>query len=366
MYIKAMTQVVTQSLIHPSSYPVMSSITATTLFGSCKQICRRASCSHCISPRFYSLYKGSKLRIDSSTSTIIPYGQDLHPRVQQIWRKSENPAPSFKSEVLEHMDHPINEQLSLSSEPSKKVESISSDADSKVAPSSSLFTATSRNESESAAIANADGVSTTENYGKRDKPLNADKTAPIAYEEEADEDGDEVEYTNNAGPIFDLIQSRVTNILKSTTCTPPHPDTFSAFKAFWREKFAEMRSELAARNESSIFLTSPPLKVLEIEVKDAIMEHSCPCIFDYVGADIVIREEGGITRDHFLKAISDGLYGEDVEREGMPLIDRYGNGRLVVRKWNYMTVGDDCFYYHYDGMRIWMECEGVKGGDDGD
>ena len=360
-----MTQVVTQSLIHPSSYPAMSSTTATTLFFSCKQLCRRASFSHCIGPRFYSLYKGPKLQIDSSTSTMIPYSQDLHPRVHQVWRKSENPASFPKPKVFQNINQPVNIQSSSGSKPSKEVEPVSSNTDSKVPPSSSLLTPKSGSEIKFSTTANTDGVNTTENSGRSDKPLNADKTAPIMYEEEVDEDGDEVEYTNNAGPMFDLIQSRVTEILESTINTPPYPDTFSAFKAYWRGKFAEMRSELAARNESSIFITSPPLKVLEIEVKDSNMEHTCPCIFDYVDADIVIREEGGITRDHFLKAISDRLYGEDVEREGMPLIDRYGNGRLVVRKWNYMTNGEDCFYYNNDGMRIWVECEGAKGDDGG-
>ena len=272
------------------------------------------------------------------------------------------------------MNRLVNERISSGSEPSKNVEAKSSSTDSQVPPTSSPFTAASASEADSDVKADENKVITLENNHGIDKPLITDETTTVMdgeeeeYEHDDDDDGDGDEYTNNARPIFDLIKTRVTEILKATNKNPPHPCTFSAFKAFWREKYAEMRSELAARNESSIFLTSPPLKALEIEIQNVEKQHECPCCFDYADADIIIREEGGITRDHLLKAISDRLYGKDVEKDWMPLKKRYWNGRLVVRDWNFMLHEGDCFYKgsSYGEMRIWMRCGGAKGGDDGD
>ena len=172
-----------------------------------------------------------------------------------------------------------------------------------------------------------------------------------------DEDGDE-EYENLARPVLDFITRRVTE-LQNSNDAPISTVDFPSFKTFWHEKFTELRSELLASQESDLFITNPPLRVLEIEILEDAKEHECPCCLDFRDADIVIRAENGITRDIFLGAICDGLYGEAVKKEDLPLEEKYG-GMLLVKGWDYM-IQDQRYFYKgssYTQMRIWMYCAG--------
>ena len=122
-----------------------------------------------------------------------------------------------------------------------------------------------------------------------------------------------------------------------------------------------MRDELARSGEGSLFITEPPLRVLEIEILDDAQEHECPCCLPDREADIVINAPEGITRDRFLSAVRDGLYGDGVGEEGsrMPMGGKY-DGKLVVRGWDYMMQNGTQLYRgsSYSNMRIWMYCGG--------
>ena len=74
----------------------------------------------------------------------------------------------------------------------------------------------------------------------------------------------------------------------------------------------------------------------------------------------MIREQGGITKDVFLRAVRDGLYGPDVATKDLPLRKKYG-GRFVIRGWNYMIIGKDLYNGNgYENMRIWMQVRGGR------
>ena len=176
-------------------------------------------------------------------------------------------------------------------------------------------------------------------------------------EEDAEEDDfsdDDPCYKNLSRPLLDFITTRVSDFNKGA-----HTDrmTFSDFKAFWRSNFEQMRLELTHSHESDLFITDPPLKELEIEILNSADERSCPCVFDYVDAHVTIRAEQGITRDVFLEALRDQLYGEEVRSEHLRLSDRH-RGMLVLRDWQYMEEGEGEFYQgsQYDRMRIWVYC----------
>lgn len=168
-----------------------------------------------------------------------------------------------------------------------------------------------------------------------------------------DNDCDDTEYKNLATPLLNFMVQRVADFKKGA-----HVDRmdFSDFKAFWRDKFDIMRLELAQSHESQLFITDPPLKELEIEILDDAGEKGCPCCLDLVDAQIVVRADQGITRDIFLKALKDHLYGENVESENLRLSDSH-HGMLIPRHWNYMRVEGDIFYQgQYDMTRIWIYC----------
>lgn len=202
--------------------------------------------------------------------------------------------------------------------------------------------------------------------------LNANSTAPEAAEqtvaiddlpletgresitEEDDFSDDDSCNKNLSRPLLDFIITRVSDFNKGAHTGRM---TFSDFKAFWRTNFEKMRLELTHSHESDLFITDPPLKELEIEILNTANERSCPCRFDYVDAHITIRAEQGITRDVFLEALRDQLYGEEVRSERLRLSDRH-RGMLVPRDWEYMQEGEGEFYQgsQYDRMRIWVYC----------
>lgn len=167
---------------------------------------------------------------------------------------------------------------------------------------------------------------------------------------------DEVEYKILARPLLDFIIQRVSNFTNKVT--PTYRMNVTDFKAFWRDKFDKMRLELAQSQESDLFITDPPLKELEIEILDVFMERPfCPCCLDIRDAQIVLRAEGGITRDIFLKGLEDHLYGEVGKSEHLRLSDRH-YGMLIPRHWDFMLTENDVLYkgVYYDAMRIWLYC----------
>ena len=173
-------------------------------------------------------------------------------------------------------------------------------------------------------------------------------------EEDDFSDDDPPGYKNLSRPLLDFIITRVSDFNKGA-----HTDrmTFSDFKAFWRTNFEKMRLELTHAHESDLFITDPPLKELEIEILNIAGERCCPCRYDYVDAHITIKAEQGITRDVFLEALRDQLYGEEVRSEHLRLSDRH-RGMLIPRDWNYMEEDEGEFYQgsQYDMMRIWVYC----------
>ena len=132
---------------------------------------------------------------------------------------------------------------------------------------------------------------------------------------------------------------------------------FFESKSFWRDTFDKMRLELAHSHESELFITDPPLKELEIDILNDAGEKGCLCCLDLADAQFVVRTGQGITRDTFLKALKDHLYGENVESEDLRLSDRY-HGMLIPKGWDYMLVEGNVFYQGsgYSAMRIWIYC----------
>ena len=169
-----------------------------------------------------------------------------------------------------------------------------------------------------------------------------------------DDEYDHTEYTNRATPLFDFISQRVMDFSGKAYTDLRN---FSDFKAFWRDKFDRMRIELDYLHKSGLFITDPPLKVLEIEILDNAGEKICPCGLNDKDAQIVIRAEQGITRDDLLKALQDHLYSEDAESKDLRLSDRH-RGMLVPRDWDCMLEEYNVLYQKSgcSAMRIWMYC----------
>lgn len=173
-------------------------------------------------------------------------------------------------------------------------------------------------------------------------------------DDEEDDDPAATDYENLAKPLF----SQITSHISANSRLAPHVSaSLPNFKAFWHAQFSQLLILLNQAEESELFITDPPLKVLEIEILPyrPESEKQCPCCLEHRAADLVIEtgEGRGITRGGFVKALMEGLYADG------------GDGRkLVVRDWDYMMQDGVCFYKGsgYDRMRIWMYCEEVKGG----
>ena len=175
-------------------------------------------------------------------------------------------------------------------------------------------------------------------------------------DDDDDEDDDPATtcYKNLAKPLFSLITSHVMSA--TSLLVPRDSASLLEFKAFWHTQFLQLLILLDQAEESELFISDPPLKVLEIEILPyrPESEKQCPCCLEYRAADLVveIREGKGITRGRFVKALAEALYGDGVEVR-----------KLVVRDWDYM-MQDKIYFYKgsgYDRMRIWMYCEEVRG-----
>lgn len=169
----------------------------------------------------------------------------------------------------------------------------------------------------------------------------------------ADDDYDDTEYKDLATPLLNFMIQRVADLNQGA-----HTDLMdlSDFKAFWRDKYDMMRLELAQSHESQLFITDPPLKELEIEILNDAGEKECPCCLDFADAQIVVRAEQGITRDNFLRALKDHLYGENVESENLRFSSGH-HGMLIPRNWDCMWGEGGVFYQgRYGKMRIWIYC----------
>ena len=180
----------------------------------------------------------------------------------------------------------------------------------------------------------------------------------VEYEFEGEDHDEDDDLELLAIPFWNLITTRVS--MYNRDC-PPATANFATFRSFWRSRFDQMREELITSQEADLFLTKPPLERLDIEILDEHREHECPCCLSQAKADIVIRAEGGITREIFLNAVRDYLYGEKVVLGNLALRNVYQGG-LLVRNWDYM-MQDKVMLYRgssYTGDRIWMYCSGLQ------
>jgi len=180
-------------------------------------------------------------------------------------------------------------------------------------------------------------------------------------DEDDDGDDDEVDHRLDAKPLFDFISQHAKAAAQEfDSLNQREAQDFSAFKAFMRSKFAAWRTERAATNNGAdVFITTPPLNALDIQILDDNEPHQCPCCLGDSGTDIDIRAPDGITEDIFLGAICDYLYGDDVEEEDLPLDDIYKGG-LVVGDFNYMIHNEGMLYSSsYERPRIWLYCAAV-------
>lgn len=187
-------------------------------------------------------------------------------------------------------------------------------------------------------------------------PQSSNTSVTTVSDDSSSSSDDYEDYEHLAQPLWDFITDRVESF-QPTTST--HSPDFDSFKTLWRGKFEEMRAELAASYESSQFITDPPLRQLEIEILDNAENKGCPCCFEDRDPDIVITASSGITKDIFVKAVCDGLYGDDVTKDQLPLKVKY-DGKLVVKDFQCMTQGGDLYKgSSYDRMRIWMHVAGA-------
>lgn len=186
---------------------------------------------------------------------------------------------------------------------------------------------------------------------------------PISSDgEDEDDDDDDVDYRLDAKPLFDFISKHAKKASQEVKESGQlNVQDFGAFKAFWRAKFDDWRAERAVTNDGAdVYITTPPLRLLEIEILDDKEPHECPCCLADGGADIVIRAPDGITEDIFLKTICDDLYGEHEEEHDLPLREVYDGG-LVVRDFNYMMHDEGMLYTSsYERERIWLYCSGAN------
>ena len=209
-------------------------------------------------------------------------------------------------------------------------------------------------ETEDSSLPSPASLSTTMTSGT---DANGDNNA-----DDDDEDEDEDDFEFLAKPLLDIITDFITTHVSNYNkdCPPPAAG-FATFKSFWRDRFDQMREELVTTQEADLFIMSPAPRVLEIMILDDNKEHRCPCCVVGDEPGFVIRAQGGITREIFLNAVRNYLYGEEVAEVDLALRDEYGGG-LLVKAWDWMTHDEGMFFKGGDNteLTIWMYCSGLE------
>ncbi|KAK3314153.1 hypothetical protein B0H66DRAFT_457315, partial [Apodospora peruviana] len=93
----------------------------------------------------------------------------------------------------------------------------------------------------------------------------------------------------------------------------------TAFQSHWRGIFTTLSSEIAADATIPTYLTSPPVKKFEINLFTEDGELGCPCCLpDVQQASITLENENGVTKEDFMRGLTDYLYNR---RDGeLPMI----------------------------------------------
>ncbi|KAH6874413.1 hypothetical protein B0T10DRAFT_498879 [Thelonectria olida] len=111
----------------------------------------------------------------------------------------------------------------------------------------------------------------------------------------------------------------VVHAIESTTkgrfpgSPPSDAASGSDFQRYWRDAFTQLSNSISSDSTVPGFLTCPPTRKFSVFIFD-LGQKGCPCCLPETSPNIVVENEDGVTKDDFMKAFTDYMYGGPLPR----------------------------------------------------
>lgn len=145
--------------------------------------------------------------------------------------------------------------------------------------------------------------------------------ANILEEAQIDETKDvqESEEDSDPGPIFEKWRPMIDAIADATKeafpASPPFdPSSPLTFQTYWRGVFTSLKDSILKNKEISQYLTEPPVSTCSVTLFDDMDVMGCPCCQSPSEPAIQLKNENGVTKEDFMNAIIDTMYGEELPK----------------------------------------------------
>lgn len=138
-------------------------------------------------------------------------------------------------------------------------------------------------------------------------------------EEEVRVDEDEQSSSEEEVVVVEQWEDVVNAITKKSkevfAAGPPFDATSpSAFQTYWRGVFTRLRESVSADPSIPRYLTEPPVNRFSITLFDAEHALNCPCCHPDVEPNILLENDGGVTKEDLLDGFTGYMYGDALPR----------------------------------------------------
>ncbi|KAI8675370.1 hypothetical protein NCS57_00438100 [Fusarium keratoplasticum] len=141
--------------------------------------------------------------------------------------------------------------------------------------------------------------------------------ANVLEEAQIDETKDvqDSEEDSDPGPIFEKWRPMIDAIADGTKEAFPASPSFdpsspSTFQTFWRGVFTSLKDSVLKNQEIPHYLTEPPVSTCSVTLFDNRHALGCPCCQSPSEPAIELENENGVTKEDFMNAIVNTMYGE--------------------------------------------------------
>ncbi|RMJ05044.1 hypothetical protein CDV36_014295 [Fusarium kuroshium] len=140
------------------------------------------------------------------------------------------------------------------------------------------------------------------------------------------EDSDPEDILEKWQPLVDAIAAATKEAFPASPAFDPSSP--STFQTYWRGVFTNLRDSVVKDEKISHYITKPPVNTCNITLFDNRDVMGCPCCQSPSEPAIELKNENGVTKEDFMNAVMDILYGETLPKvfvEAYPMHDEEDN-----------------------------------------
>ncbi|RSL57366.1 hypothetical protein CEP54_008298 [Fusarium duplospermum] len=126
------------------------------------------------------------------------------------------------------------------------------------------------------------------------------------------EDSDPEDIIEKWQPLVDAIAAATKEAFPASPAFDPSSP--STFQTYWRGVFTNLRDSVVKDEKISHYITKPPVNTCNITLFDNRHILGCPCCQSPSEPAIELKNENGVTKEDFMNAVIDILYGETLPK----------------------------------------------------